>query len=498
MKKFYHLLPIIIINLFLSNKNISSQEIPDGPYFGQEPPGMIPEVFAPGIISLEDRFESGCTFSPDGNECLIGITNSAWSYFSVLYTREEDGQWTEPERAPFLGSYDDAVAFTFSSDGQRVYFTSARPSYPPINIWMSERVEQDWTEPIKIPYPVSSSSDEWNVTVTGNNTLYFSSDRPGSQGIFRSEYINGNYSTAESIGYLHNSQIREAPLFIAPDESYLIFHSEWHEGYGWEDMYISYRKEDGSWTIPQNLGPEINTSIMDAAGNMSPDGKYFFFSRREAPYTTIDQDIYWVDSKIVFKPYIVTPIEDMYAPVNESFQFVIPSGTFNDYDDDTLYYSASLSNEDPLPTWLDFDSTSLTFSGIQIQVDTVNIKVTVTDSIGSSTSDEFNIFVNSETFITDNKIIPNKLNLYQNYPNPFNPSTTIYYSIPNPARVNLNIYNINGQKIKTLVNQFQKSGNYTIEWDGKDSNGKLVSPGIYFYKISTHSQSEIKRMLLFR
>ncbi|HPC35627.1 MAG TPA: carboxypeptidase regulatory-like domain-containing protein [Candidatus Marinimicrobia bacterium] len=89
--------------------------------------------------------------------------------------------------------------------------------------------------------------------------------------------------------------------------------------------------------------------------------------------------------------------------------------------------------------------------------------------------------------------LPAKLVLAQNYPNPFNPVTAISYTIPEPGFVNLKIYDLKGNLVKTLVDQFQNSGNYTVEWNAGD-----LSSGIYFYKIQFGGQSLIKRCLLIK
>jgi hypothetical protein len=87
--------------------------------------------------------------------------------------------------------------------------------------------------------------------------------------------------------------------------------------------------------------------------------------------------------------------------------------------------------------------------------------------------------------------ISRQFDLGQNYPNPFNPATVINYQLPDLSRVILTIYNILGQKVKTLVNQKQSPGSYTVEWDGKDEAGKVVSSGVYLYWLRATSPSNI-------
>jgi len=83
-----------------------------------------------------------------------------------------------------------------------------------------------------------------------------------------------------------------------------------------------------------------------------------------------------------------------------------------------------------------------------------------------------------------------------NHPNPFNHSTSIRYYIPESSQVELTIYNILGQKIKTLVSTKQNSGEYTLAWDGLSDTGNRLSNGIYFYKLTTGASSVVKKMLM--
>lgn len=98
----------------------------------------------------------------------------------------------------------------------------------------------------------------------------------------------------------------------------------------------------------------------------------------------------------------------------------------------------------------------------------------------------------------DQESIPASFSLKQNYPNPFNPQTIIEYELAGDCEVEITVYNILGQKVRTLVKEFQKSGRRRVEWDGKDEGGKEVSSGIYFYRIDTPEFSQAKKMVLLR
>jgi len=96
------------------------------------------------------------------------------------------------------------------------------------------------------------------------------------------------------------------------------------------------------------------------------------------------------------------------------------------------------------------------------------------------------------------KAVPSTYSLTQNFPNPFNPTTTIEYSIPTAGNVSLVVYNVAGQKVRTLVNNTQSASFYKVVWDGKNDNGMTVGTGTYFYKLVSGNYSKIVKMTLMK
>ncbi len=94
--------------------------------------------------------------------------------------------------------------------------------------------------------------------------------------------------------------------------------------------------------------------------------------------------------------------------------------------------------------------------------------------------------------------IPNRTSIEQNYPNPFNPSTTIRYVVHKSSLVNLEIINLLGQKVKTLVAETKRTGEYQTTWDGTDDYGRSVSSGVYFYRFRTGDETITRKMLLLK
>ena len=98
----------------------------------------------------------------------------------------------------------------------------------------------------------------------------------------------------------------------------------------------------------------------------------------------------------------------------------------------------------------------------------------------------------------DQTNLPTTASLMQNYPNPFNPSTVISYELSAEAQVNLSVFNVLGQHVRTLVDEVIPAGEHRVTWDGRDSNGAEVSSGVYFYKLSADNAGDVKKMILVR
>jgi hypothetical protein len=92
--------------------------------------------------------------------------------------------------------------------------------------------------------------------------------------------------------------------------------------------------------------------------------------------------------------------------------------------------------------------------------------------------------------------IPMTLRLYQNYPNPFNPKTRLSYDVPTSGQVTIEIFNILGQRVNTLLDKYQESGSYQVIWDGRDSRARQVATGIYFARLSSSPYSSTIKMSL--
>lgn len=271
-----------------------------GDYLGQTPPGDVPIIFAPGIISVDSTVEHGYpTFSPDGNLVFWQSNQRHKDKDTEIFLKTMcriDGQWTEPEISPYGGMP------AFSPDGKKLIFISA-DSEKEKGLYIVTKDGDNWSKPK--PMNIITRFPElkylYGPSITTKGTLYFFAHAEGlgsrnNFGIYRSELINGIYAKPELLPPTINAAegvINWMP-FIAPDESYLLFSSD--RNAGGQSLFISFRRSDGSWTEAHGLGEVINSQRGERFPYVSPDGKYLFFTRWHG---RDNEDIMWVSAKII-------------------------------------------------------------------------------------------------------------------------------------------------------------------------------------------------------
>jgi len=142
------------------------------------------------------------------------------------------------------------------------------------------------------------------------------------------------------------------------------------------------------------------------------------------------------------------------------------------------------------------DVTETTYTDASLQLGIYTYYVTgLYDQYESAPSNEVNIELTS----SDDPLIPTHTALIGNYPNPFNPETTISFSLSEQSSfVTLDIFNVRGQQVRTLVNEQLTSGFYTYVWDGKSDTGRSVTSGIYFYKMQNADYTRTRKMILLK
>jgi len=257
-----------------------------GPYLGQKPPGITPEVFAPGIVSTKEYVEFGCTFSPDRKEFYFSRTLQD---SGVIYMMKYDnGQWSTPVKANFS----DAQYYSephINRIGDQLFYTEFDPGtdksqQPKVTISTVLRQKDGW----------STSKNLWDgmYAITADNGNIYYTDNT-KRAIVKRRSKNG-YAQQEPV-LIEKLSFPTSHPFIAPDESYIIFGGFNPDGQSegkWADLYVSFQKKDGGFGEAMNLGDKINNQYSDICPMISPDGKYLFYSNKG--------DIYWVDANIIF------------------------------------------------------------------------------------------------------------------------------------------------------------------------------------------------------
>ncbi len=139
-----------------------------------------------------------------------------------------------------------------------------------------------------------------------------------------------------------------------------------------------------------------------------------------------------------------------------------------------------------LPAGLSFDAATRTIAGTPMAEGEFAYTYAVTDANGASAS------LSLQT-------LPAAFALANNFPNPFNPATTIRYALPQAADVELTVYNVVGQPVRTLVAEHQSAGRYVVEWDATDDSGHSLSSGMYFYRLQAGGEfAAVEKMLLLK
>lgn len=482
---------LIILMLAVPSMPLYTQAIPqDSLYLGQTPPGNIRKTFnlaaGQGYYAVER-----IAVSPDGKEIYFEETNNSWTSYKFKYYKYYNNKWNEP-----VNLFNNYYFLTLSPDGSFMYFENNNYN----DSWISVKQDTNWSIPSR--FLKNFKVHSLNVTSLGN--YYLSSNIAGGLGQrdICKLIVKNSDTTLTGLGLPLNSNANEGDFFISNDESFIIFMSNRSGGFGSTDLYISFRKNNDTWTIPKNMGTSVNTSGDDFGPYVTADTKYLFY---ENGYSS-PSSIYWVrvDGLIDslkhtnFAPYLKKTIPNQKFTAGHSFSFTIPDSTFIDDDgNNTLSFTAKLSNGATLPSWLSFNSSTKTFSGTPTiaSVSPINITVTAGDNANASVSAAFEITVvaNPDVIKEDEGKLPKEWMLFQNYPNPFNPTTTIEFVIAKSGRYKLGLYNPLGEFVKEIYDKEYQAGYYKETFYAAG-----LSSGMYVYRLTGNNANMVRKMVLLR
>jgi hypothetical protein len=309
----------VVFAIFVCGIGLSFGQQLTGPYLGQAPPGDTPQMFVPNQLRSNANWwwHGALAFTQDGNEFYMDIYVPANNQgIRIRYMEMVNNVWTVPQTPSFAVGFMTASP-SFTDSGNTVYFISDRPGG---SIWTSTRTQTGWSTPtvVNFPWPANLGGG-WEVSATKDGTLYLRMEVIGNQDpdIYCIRCVNGIYSAPERLDDNINSSSMELGPYIDPDEDYLIFESHRPGGYGGADLYISFKKADGSWTPALNMGEPVNSSAQENAPFVSPDGLYLFFNSDR--HQQGDRNPYWVSSKVIEELRAIASVGDSQNEIPEGF-----------------------------------------------------------------------------------------------------------------------------------------------------------------------------------
>ena len=187
-----------------------------------------------------------------------------------------------------------------SPEGKRIYFTAMDSSFVDERIWYVNRLEDSWSDAIKLDSPI-------------NDELVFSPNQSKNGDFFYTKISDRNIKT----NYAPNKngkypEVQEVEIefghhaFISPSQDYLLVtgRNEENESRKHNDIYVYFKRQDGTWTKPINLGNTVNSDFDETGPRITPDGKYLFFGRGERDVEL--GNLYWVSTEVIYK---VRPVD---------------------------------------------------------------------------------------------------------------------------------------------------------------------------------------------
>jgi hypothetical protein len=354
---------------------LNAQKIhPENYFLGQKPPVNIPQRLP---LEVRQGFFAAerIAVSPDGKNIYYSEIKG---YYPIngenikMYSFSH-GKW----RGPI--SLFDGFAPALSVTGDTMYLE--RKSHENESLtFISVKQKDKWGTPKQILNTLDTAH-YFQATRSGN--YYISSRSKDGAGL--SDWCRISYSgtdtIAVSLGRPVNTGGENQDFFVAADESFMIVTNR--PGLG-----ISYRKNDGSWSNPRNLGRKIDFGLGSWGPWVTPDNKYLFYTTGTKPDYS-DVGVYWVRIDNIIDslkntnsiPYIKSLLKKQDAVAGQVFNYKIPENIFFDDDSKTpLTFTATLINGASLPEWLTFDPAAKTLSGTPPEAGEVTIKITVTDS----------------------------------------------------------------------------------------------------------------------
>jgi Tol biopolymer transport system component len=292
MKHSYISITLLFLILAFSSQSDSHDEFPvlQGPYLGQNQPGLIPEVFASGIVSVKGRFDFGMSFSPDLDEIYFSVQPKE-GVADIYFSKIEDKNWQPIQKAKFTKGQKAGEMEPFvRADGKRIYFTGYSAGFKDEEIWYVDRLFNGWSKAIKLDSPINDD-DVMNLTQAKSGDVFY--DNRSKRKMYSSISKKGGFPEVQEV----EVEIGSHP-FISSSQDYLLVQAQnKNDKKRNSDIYVYFKEKDGTWTKPINLGEKVNSDFHERVPGVTPDGKYLFFSRYNEEGGI--SDLYWVSTDVI-------------------------------------------------------------------------------------------------------------------------------------------------------------------------------------------------------
>ncbi|RMH69245.1 MAG: T9SS C-terminal target domain-containing protein [Gemmatimonadetes bacterium] len=272
--------------------------------------------------------------------------------------------------------------------------------------------------------------------------------------------------------------------------SFTTLFDDFESGWGnWNDggsdcaRYSGSRSYGGSYSIRirDNSGTasSMTTDAFDASGVSSIDVEFFFYS-----YSMENGEDFWLQ----------------YSSNGGSTWTTVASWARGTHFNNNTFYTATVSintgNSSNAKVRFRCDASA---NADHIYIDDVTIRASAGARLAGNSLVELGSIPGSDALAGIDEIaVPQNVTLGQNYPNPFNPRTSIPYEISTDTHVTLNIYDLSGRLVRSLVDEYLAPGKYSVNWNGVDNKGQSVESGVYIYHLTTNEHSITRTMTLLK
>ena len=261
---------------------VTNYPLLEGPYFGQKLPGLTPEVFAPDIVSVKGRNEAAVSFSPDLDEFYFTAKKRSENWDGTVYfSRLRNKKWADLKKVSFTkGKSSNESHTSMSPSGKRIYFIDDNGKALYVT-----RFKDSWGDATSLDLPINDDK-VFNLIEAQNGDLYFFNT--SKRKLYYAPNKNGKFPEAQEVDIEFGVHAH-----ISPSQDYLVVDENNKDRGDKLDLYVYFKKQDGTWSKPFDLGDEVNTDSHEANPRVTPDGKYLFYGR--------DGDIYWVSTEVIHR-----------------------------------------------------------------------------------------------------------------------------------------------------------------------------------------------------